>query len=67
MNESNGFYTEEEIRERLSMSTVVFWKYRPIGERTLGELARNGITQIELVESREQFDMADARSMRYID
>ncbi|RLB31782.1 MAG: hypothetical protein DRG87_01495 [Deltaproteobacteria bacterium] len=66
MSTENGFYTVEEIKERVSMSTVVFWKYRPIGERTLGELARNGITRIELLESPEQFDMADARSMRYI-
>ena len=44
----------------------MFLKYRPIGEQTLGELARNGITRIELIESRDQFDMADARSMKYI-
>ena len=48
------------------MSTVVFWKYRPIGERTLGELVRNGITKIELLESREQYDMTDLRSMNYV-
>ncbi len=66
MSTENGFYTVEEIKERMSMSTVVFWKYRPIGENTLGELARHGVTRIELLESPEQFDMADARSMRYI-
>ncbi len=66
MNEVNKFYTEEEIRKRLSISTYLFWKYRPIGERSLTELARYGITQIELLESREQFDMADQRSMRII-
>ncbi len=66
MKEGNGFYTEEEIKKRQSISTVMFLKYRPIGEQTLGELARNGITRIELIESRDQFDMADARSMKYI-
>jgi sugar phosphate isomerase/epimerase len=48
------------------MSTVVFWEYRPIGENTLQELARQGITRIELLESPEQFDMADAKSMKYV-
>lgn len=66
MNEGNSFYTEKEIRSRQSMSTVFFWKYRPFGEPILNELARNGITKIELLESRDQFDMTDMRSMRYI-
>ncbi|MCX5906567.1 MAG: TIM barrel protein, partial [Deltaproteobacteria bacterium] len=48
------------------MSTVVFWKYRPIDERAIAELARHGIERVELLESPEQFDMADSRSMRYI-
>ena len=66
MGRNNGFYTVEELRNRMSMSTIVFWKYRPICEQTLGELARHGVTRIELVESPEQFDMADSQSMRYI-
>jgi len=66
MSEGNGFYTEEEIRKRLSVSTYLFWEYQPIGERSLTELARHGITQIELLESREQFDMANPRSMKNI-
>ena len=66
MKADSKFYTEAEIRERMSMSTYVFWSYRPIQERTLEEFARHGITRIELLESREQFDMTDLRSMRYI-
>lgn len=66
MNGENGFYTVEEIKGRLSISTAVFGEYRPIGEQTLKELARNGITSIELFESPEQFDMADRQSMKYI-
>ena len=67
MKEKNGFYTVEEIKSRMSMSTVVFWEYRPIGESALEELARNGTKRIELLESPEQFDMADRRSMEYIE
>jgi sugar phosphate isomerase/epimerase len=67
VNAPHDFYTVEEIRNRLSMSTVVFWKYRPIGEATLSALARHGIRRIELLESPEQFDMADRGSMRYIE
>ena len=66
MSEQNRFYTVEEIRERLSISTIVFHEYRPIGESALEELAQHGIRRIELLESPEQFDMADARSMRLI-
>jgi sugar phosphate isomerase/epimerase len=66
MDTGNGFYTVEELRKRLSISTLVFWEYRPIGQSSLEELARRGIRSIELLESPEQFDMADARSMRFI-
>ncbi len=66
MNKGKSFYSEEEIKSRQSMSTVFFWKYRPFGESILKELVQNGITRIELVESREQYDMTDINSMRYI-
>jgi len=65
--EGNGFYTVDEIKSRMSMSTVVFWRYRPIGEDSLWEIARHGITRIELLESPEQFDMTDLRSMRHVE
>jgi sugar phosphate isomerase/epimerase len=64
--EGDRFYTVEELRKRLSISTLVFWEYRPIGQSTLEELARHGIRRIELLESPEQFDMTDVRSMRFI-
>ncbi len=63
----NEFYTVDEIKSRMSMSTVVFWQYRPIGEDALWEMARHGITRIELLESPEQFDMTDLRSMRHVE
>ena len=66
MSAGDGFYTVDEIRERLSISTYAFWMYRPIGEGVLQECARLGIKQIELLQSPEQFDMADSTSMRYI-
>ena len=66
MDDGNGFYSVDEIRQRLSSSTIVFWKYRTICQNSLEELARAGIRKIELLESREQFDMADAASMKWI-
>ncbi len=41
MHGQSEFYTAEEIRQRRSISTLVFWKARPVGEGTLGELARH--------------------------
>ena len=62
----NTFYTVEELRRRLSISTLVFWQYRPVDERSLEEVARQGIGRIELLESPEQFDMSDPGSMRLV-
>ena len=59
-------YTAEEIKERRSIFTLVFHGYQPVAERALAELARNGIEQIELLESPDQFDMTDGRSMGWI-
>ena len=66
MGEGERFYTVEEIRKRMSISSIVFLGHRPIGERALEKLASHGIKRIELLESREQFNMADPRSMRFI-
>ena len=67
MDDGSGFYTVDELRERLSISTAAFLRHRPIGESALGDLTRCGIRRIELLESPEQFDMTDMRSMRFID
>ena len=61
MSEEDACFTAEQVRKRLSISTLVFWCFRPVGERSLQECARLGIRRIELVESREQFDMAQMR------
>ena len=66
MSAPDTFYTAEEIQERQSISTLVFRGYRPLGEGTLAELARHGIKKIELLESPEQYDMADPNSMRFV-
>ena len=50
----------------MSISTAVFWQYRPIGRSALEALAVAGIRKIELWESREQFDMTDIDSMSLI-
>ena len=63
-SQAGRFYTVEEIRNRLSISTYVFWAYRPVGPNVLRELAEHGIGKIELSESREQFDTADSGSMK---
>ena len=66
MSEGKEFYTVDELRNRLSISTKVFWGHQPISERSLEEIARHGIKRIELLESCEQFDMTDIRSMKVI-
>ena len=57
-------YTEEEIRRRQSVSTLVWWCHRPISAETMAELFQRGLGRIELLESPEQFNLADPRSMR---
>ncbi|SVE34585.1 uncharacterized protein METZ01_LOCUS487439, partial [marine metagenome] len=47
----SDYYTAEEIRQRLSISTLVFQGYRPFGEEALQELVREDIRRIEIVES----------------
>lgn len=66
MGDRDSSFTVEEIRQRLSISTLVFHGYRPIGEAALAELARHGIVRIELIESPEQYDLAEPRSMQLI-
>ena len=66
MNQKNAFYPASELKERLSISTLVFWSNRPVCEQSLTDLAKHGINKIELLESPEQFNLADAGSMRVI-
>ena len=66
MNDQPKSFTAEEIKRRLSISTLVFLGYRPFGEAALEELARHGISRIELLESPEQYDLTEPRSMRLI-
>lgn len=64
MGEQEPFYSVADLTERLSISTLVFYNYRPVGESALEELVRHGITRIELLECPGQFNLADARSMK---
>ena len=62
MTENGDYYTADEIRQRLSISTLVFQGFRSFSEQALQQLAENNITRIELVESRDQYDLGDIRS-----
>jgi sugar phosphate isomerase/epimerase len=64
--EPDSFYTEEDIRARLSISTNVFMGYRPLGQDALADLARAGITRIELLESPDQYMMSEPESMAFM-
>jgi len=65
MSEPSAFYSVEELRARLSISTLAFLGFQPVGEGTLAKLADNGIKRIELLETPEQFNMADGASMQH--
>ena len=67
MAETNDYFSSTEIRQRLSISTLVFRGYRPFGEQALEQLANDNITRIELVESPDQYDLSDIRSMQLVD
>ena len=62
----SAFYTAAEIRERLSISTLVLHRYKPLCEQSLTELVEKGIERIELIESVEQYEFSDRDSMRLV-
>jgi len=65
--DSNGeFYTAEELRQRLSISTIVFHEYQSVAPAALEELAACGIRKIELLDSPQQFDMCNPDSMKLL-
>lgn len=64
MSVENSFWTEQEIRERLSISTLVFYQFQPLCERSLKELTKHGISRIELLDSQQQFDITNRGSMK---
>ena len=51
----SAYYTADEIRQRMSISTLVLQGYRPFGEGALKELLDENIRRIELVESPDQY------------
>ena len=60
------FYTVDEIKSRQSISTLIFYRYRPIDRASLAELTRCGIRRIELLECPDQFDMTNPPSMKLV-
>lgn len=63
---AGSFYSADELRDRLSISTLVFRGFRPICEAALNDLRASGIRRIELIESPEQFDMTSSESMKRV-
>jgi sugar phosphate isomerase/epimerase len=59
-------YTEQDIRERLSISTYVFRGHRALSVKTLTELAEHGFRRVELWESPDQYEMTRMDSMEYV-
>ena len=66
MTERDRFWTEQEIRDRISISTYVFSGFQPICERTLSELTSGGIRKIELSQSPQRYDVSNKESMRFM-
>lgn len=56
----------DEIKQRMSTSTIVFYEYAPLDENALNQITEAGIHKIELLESPQQFNMSDMGSMKYI-
>ena len=59
-------YSESKIRQRLSISTFVFYGYYPVCRKSLEHLSQSGIREIELLECPDQFDMTKSGSMRMV-
>ena len=66
MSEETGFWTEQEIRDRLSTSTMVFWGFMPVGYQALSELVKHGISKVEVSMSAEQFELTSTESREHM-
>ena len=66
MSEETGFWTEQEIRDRLSTSTMVFSGFMPVGHLALSELVKHGISKVEVSMSAEQFELMSFESMEHM-
>ena len=65
MSEETGFWTEQEIRDRLSTSTMVFSGFMPVGHLALSELVKHGISKVEVSMSKQ--DRTSWRRKKFID
>ena len=59
----DSFYSEEEIRSRLGISTLVFHGVRVLDKAALNEIRANGIGIIEIFPEAEQFSFEEPSSM----
>ncbi len=61
-----GFYSEEDIRSRLGISTFAFHGIRPLNQAALNDICANGISIIEIFPEEAQFSFEHPDSMRHI-
>lgn len=62
----NDFYSEEEIRNRLGISTFAFHGIRPLDKAALNDIRANGISIIEIFPEAGQFSFEEPDSRRDI-
>ena len=63
---NTGFYSENEIRDRLAISTFFVRGIRTLDQEILGQVRDSGIAAIEINEDPAHFTLDDPESMRDI-
>jgi len=66
MTASNGFYSADDIRSRLGVSTYVIDETIPMNSESLRLIADAGISGVEIIDRREQFLEEDRATMEGI-
>jgi len=66
MAAKESFYTAEEIRARLGISTYVLHGQIPMGREGLKRIADGGIVTLEIIDERDQFQEEDPATMKAI-
>ena len=60
------FYTAEQVRSRLGISTYVLYGQMPLQRKAMELIAKAGIAAIEILDQREDFQEEAPRTMREI-
>ena len=66
MNSGHEFYTADQIRLRLGISTYILSEQKPLDRDGLKLIAEAGIPTIEILDDREQFQEEDPSTMKQI-